>query len=88
VEVCSSYKPSNVASYPSDIPVSKFAFKINLYRYTTATLLYRQFAEALVRAAHVKFHNLPGLDRRVNKLITEHLLAGAENTLPWWGCTS
>lgn len=52
-----------------------------------ATLLYRQFAEALVRAAHVKFHNLPGLDRRVNKLITEHLLPGEEpgalESLPW-----
>ena len=50
-------------------------------------MLYRQFAEALVRAAHVKYHNLPGLDRRVNKLVTEHLLPGeapgALDSLPW-----
>ena len=50
-------------------------------------LLYRQFAECLVRAAHVKFHNLPGLDRRVNKLVVEHLLPaespGALESLPW-----
>mmetsp|Transcript_24810 Transcript_24810/g.61125 ORF Transcript_24810/g.61125 Transcript_24810/m.61125 type:complete len:281 (-) Transcript_24810:214-1056(-) len=52
-----------------------------------ATLLYRQFAEALVRVAHLKFHDLPGLERRLNKLVTEFLLPsyapGAPTTLPW-----
>jgi hypothetical protein len=37
--------------------------------------------------AHLKFHNLPGLERRFNKLVTEHLLPtdqpGALTALPW-----
>lgn len=53
-------------------------------------MVYRQFAEACVRVAHVKFNEAFGLDRRAEHLIVEHLLPSEldealdeSRTLPW-----
>lgn len=54
------------------------------------SMVYRQFAEACVRVAHVKFNEAFGLDRRAEHLIVEHLLPSEldealdeSRTLPW-----
>ena len=54
------------------------------------TMVYRQFAEAVVRVAHVKFNDAFGLDRRAEHLIVEHILPSELDecldeglTLPW-----
>ena len=51
------------------------------------SLVYREFAEALVRVAHAKFHRVEGLDARVARLIAEHALPSlapnAVERLPW-----
>ena len=56
------------------------------------TMVYRQFAEAVVRVAHVKFNDAFGLDRRAEHLIVEHILPSELDecldeglTLPWDG---
>ena len=40
-------------------------------------LLFRDFCEALVRVGHLKFLQLPTLDRRVQALLQGHILAHA-----------
>ena len=52
-------------------------------------LLFRDFCEALVRVGHLKFLQLPTLDRRVQALLQGHILAyagkvGTQTSLQGW----
>ena len=50
-------------------------------------MVYREFAEALVRAAHLRHHATPGLDRRFAKMLSDAALPAlapdAPEALPW-----
>jgi hypothetical protein len=48
----------------------------------TAPLAFREFAECLVRCAHVKFSRVSGIHRRVERLLSEHAFRDAD-ALPW-----
>ena len=53
----------------------------------SVAMVYREFAEALVRAAHLRHHASPGLDRRFAKMLSDAALPAlapdAPDALPW-----